>query len=69
MKLTALDIQQQQFRTRFRGFDIREVDAFLDLTADSFAQLLAENDSLRGRIDRLDRRQPTMCWFHPVRRP
>jgi len=54
MKLTALDIQQQQFRTRFRGFDIREVDAFLDLTADSFAQLLAENDSLRDRIDRLE---------------
>ena len=30
MKLTPLDIQQQQFKVRFRGFDVREVDRFLN---------------------------------------
>ena len=37
MKLTPLDIQQQQFKVRFRGFDVREVDRFLEQTADAFA--------------------------------
>ena len=35
MKITPLDIQQQQFKTRFRGFDIREVDAFLEQMAEA----------------------------------
>jgi len=39
MKLTPLDIQQQQFKVRLRGFDVREVDRFLELTADAFATL------------------------------
>ncbi len=39
MKPTSLDIQQQQFKVRFRGFDVREVDRFLDQTADAFAML------------------------------
>jgi cell division initiation protein len=39
MKLTPLDIQQQQFKVRLRGFDVREVDRFLELTADAFASL------------------------------
>ena len=30
VNLTPLDIQQQKFRTRFRGFDMQEVDVFLD---------------------------------------
>jgi len=39
MKITPLDIQQQQFKIRFRGFDIREVDAFLEQMADAFEML------------------------------
>ncbi|MCP4370870.1 MAG: DivIVA domain-containing protein, partial [Deltaproteobacteria bacterium] len=30
MKITPLDIQQQKFKTRFRGFDVQEVDIFLE---------------------------------------
>ncbi len=37
MKVTPLDIQQQQFKVRFRGFDVREVDRFLEHTADAVA--------------------------------
>jgi cell division initiation protein len=47
MKITPLDIQQQQFRVRFRGFDIVEVDNFLDLVANEFEELLKENNLLR----------------------
>ena len=36
MNITPLDIQQQKFKTRFRGFDIQEVDVFLDQMADAF---------------------------------
>ncbi len=47
MKITPLDIQQQQFRVRFRGFDMVEVDNFLDLLASEFEELLKENNQLR----------------------
>ena len=36
MNLTPLDIQQQKFKTKFRGFDIREVDTFLEQLANAF---------------------------------
>jgi len=53
MKITPLDIQQQQFKIRFRGFDIQEVDAFLEQMADTFESLQGENQSLREEINRL----------------
>jgi len=53
MKTTSLDIQQQQFKVKFRGFDIREVDKFLEQIADSFASLQQENESLQEEIRRL----------------
>lgn len=39
MKLTPLDIQQQQFKIRFRGYDVNEVGRFLEQVADAFASL------------------------------
>jgi cell division initiation protein len=53
MTITSLDIQQQQFKTRFRGFDIREVDTFLEQMADAFESLQRENKNLREEIKRL----------------
>jgi cell division initiation protein len=47
MKITPLDIQQQQFRVRFRGFDMVEVDNFLDLLANGFEELLKENSHIQ----------------------
>jgi len=61
MKITPLDIQQQQFRVKFRGFDMVEVDNFLDLVANEFEELLRENNRLKeedreklGRIQKLE---------------
>jgi cell division initiation protein len=53
MKITPLDIQQQQFRIRFRGFDIREVDAFLEQLTDAFKSLEWENQNRHEEIRRL----------------
>jgi len=53
VNLTPLDIQQQKFKTRFRGFDIQEVDLFLDQMADAFEALLKENETLKEEIRRL----------------
>lgn len=53
MNITPLDIQQQQFKTKFRGFDVREVDTFLEQMADVFESLQSENKRLRKEIKRL----------------
>ena len=54
MKMTPLDIQQQQFKTRFRGFDVREVDTFLEQTAGAFETLQRENEEYQEEIRRLE---------------
>ena len=54
MKVTPLDIQQQQFKTRFRGFDIREVDAFLEQMAETVESLHKENQNLGDEVRRLE---------------
>lgn len=53
MKLTPLDIQQRQFKIRFRGFDVREVDTFLEQTADAIESLRSEIEGLQAEIRRL----------------
>lgn len=55
MKLTPLDIQQQQFSMRIRGFDVREVDLFLEQMASTFEQLQRDNETLKEEILRLRR--------------
>ncbi len=52
MKLTPLDIQQQQFKRTLTGFDPKEVDAFLDLVANAFEDLLRENNTLSDELRR-----------------
>ena len=54
MKITPLDIQQQKFKIRFRGFDAQEVDLFLEQIADGFESLLKENEKLQEEILRLE---------------
>ena len=53
MKLTPLDIQQQQFRTAtLGGFDKKEVDAFLDLLANDVEELIRQNKALTEELKR-----------------
>ncbi len=55
MSLTPQDIQSQQFAARFRGYDMDEVDEFLERVADEMLTLIQENKQLKERIDGLKR--------------
>jgi cell division initiation protein len=46
MKLTPLDIHHKEFRHGLRGYNVEEVDAFLDEVADEFERLFKENIDL-----------------------
>jgi len=48
MNITPLDIDNQKFRKRFRGFDVREVDDFLQSVAEDIL------DVMRVEADKLD---------------
>jgi cell division initiation protein len=47
MNITPLDIKQKQFRLKFRGFDMSEVDSFLEDVTSELETLMRENDQLR----------------------
>jgi len=55
MPLTPQDIQSQQFHVRFRGFDVDEVDDFLEKVADDYLTAIQENKQLKERLDELNR--------------
>ncbi len=50
MIITSFDIRERQFKVKFRGFDVREVDSFLEYMADSFNDLENRNDNLEKEI-------------------
>lgn len=51
MRLSPLDIRQQQFNTRmFRGLDPQEVGAFLEDVAEDYEAVLKENAVLKEQL-------------------
>jgi len=54
MKVTPLDLRQQQFKTVIRGYDRGEVQAFLLEVADDYENALRDNDKLRQDVAKLD---------------
>lgn len=57
MFLTLEDIQTQQFNQRFRGYDMAEVDGFLDKLAESYLFISTENDRLKEELSGLQNAQ------------
>ena len=53
MKLTPIDVQQQQFRQTLRGYDRREVASFLDLVSQQMGEIVRENNELRSDLRRV----------------
>jgi cell division initiation protein len=53
MALTALDIQQQRFRTKVRGIDPKEVQTFLEQAAAAVEDLQRENHRLTDEARQL----------------
>ena len=57
MRITPMDIRQQQFTVRmFRGFDVQEVDTFLEDLAADYEALLKENSLLKEQLQALEER-------------
>jgi len=54
MRITPLDIQQKQFPMKFRGFDVEEVYAFLEVIREEMEELLRENSNLKENVQRAD---------------
>lgn len=54
MRITPLDIQQKQFPMKFRGFDVEEVYAFLEVVREEMEDLLRENASLKEQVHRTE---------------
>ncbi|HTG81161.1 MAG TPA: DivIVA domain-containing protein [Geobacteraceae bacterium] len=53
MKITPLDIQQQQFKGKmFGGLDPEDVDTFLQLVAGELEELIRENTELKDQARR-----------------
>ncbi len=50
MLLTPENIQNQQFNVRFRGFDVDEVDVFLEKVAENYLVLVKENEKLKNEL-------------------
>jgi|AntRauTorcE11897_2_1112592.scaffolds.fasta_scaffold29914_2 cell division initiation protein len=51
MKLTPLEIKQQQFDKSLRGFDTAEVQAFLNLMSNEWEHMVTKNRELQQQID------------------
>ncbi|HEU0264157.1 MAG TPA: DivIVA domain-containing protein [Geobacterales bacterium] len=68
MKITPLDIQQQQFKGKFLGgLDPEDVDTFLQLLAQEMENLIRENSEQKEQLrrcatdlDRLSQQERTM---------
>lgn len=54
MRITPLDIQQKQFPMKFRGFDVEEVYAFLEVIREEMEELLRENASMKEAVQRAE---------------
>lgn len=50
MKLTPLDVKKQEFKKVLRGYDPVEVDSFLDMMSNEFAELLKQCKDMRDQL-------------------
>jgi len=54
MRLSAIDIKKQEFKKSMRGYDVSEVEAYLDLVANEVENMYREHESLKEQILKLE---------------
>lgn len=54
MKLTPIDIQQQQFTRQMRGYSRSEVDAFLEIVGEQLGELARDQADMKAQLRRQD---------------
>ncbi len=52
MRITPIEIQQHQFKTRLFGYDTATVDQFLEMLADELERLNRQNNELKESLAR-----------------
>jgi len=53
MKISPIEIRQQEFTKKMRGYDPDEVQNFLESLAEELEKFIVENESLKSEIDSL----------------
>src|SRR5437870_2757355 len=54
MNVSPLDLRQQRFRSKFRGYDPVEVAAFLAAVAEDYEHALRDADRCRQDVSRME---------------
>ncbi len=54
MKITPVDVRNQEFKRVLRGYDPVEVDTFMDMLATEFEDLLQQSKEMRDRVVELE---------------
>lgn len=54
MNITSNDIKKSDFRKSLRGYDVNEVDAFLETVSNQYDKLIIENRNLSEKIKSLN---------------
>lgn len=54
MKMTSMDIKNREFKKVLRGYDVDDVDEFLEKVANDYEILYKENSTLREQVSSLD---------------
>jgi cell division initiation protein len=54
LKISPMEIRQQEFQKKMRGYDPEEVQSFLEKLADDFDELQKENENLKTELDNVN---------------
>src|SRR3970282_1001443 len=54
MRLSPIDIKKQEFKKSFKGFDVGEVEAYLDTVGNEVESLYREIESLREQLQKAE---------------
>jgi DivIVA domain-containing protein len=70
MTLSLDDVRNKRFRmARKSGYEVLEVDEFVDEVEESFAQLIEENNNLKRQVESLKAAPPAPAQGAPVSQP
>ncbi len=64
MAITAVDIKDKTFTTKFRGYNVEEVEEFLDILVDDFEELVRKN---REQADRIKSLEEKILYFDDMK--